>query len=248
MMIKNAKDKREQIQFVSASALVPENHLLRDIERAIDFSFIYELVEDKYSKDHGRPSLDPVMLIKIPFIQYLYGISSMRQTIKDIEVNAAYRWFLGLDLTEPAPHFSTFGKNYTRRFKGTDLFEQIFQRILEECFSSNLVDPSVIFVDATHIKASANKNKSVKILAEAQALNYEAALFKEINQIHCIQVSNQFISSHRATANAIENTFVPATTGIPCSFKFWTPFIGSGVNMKAKFVVRKFVKQSIVNF
>ena len=182
MMIKNAKDKRDQIQFVSASALVPENHLLRDIERAIDFSFIYGLVEDKYSKDHGRPSLDPVMLIKIPLIQYLYGISSMRQTIKDIEVNAAYRWFLGLDLTEPAPHFSTFGKNYTRRFKGTDLFEQIFQRILEECFSSNLVDPSVIFVDATHIKASANKNKSVKILAEAQALHYEAELFKEINE------------------------------------------------------------------
>lgn len=182
MMIKNTKDKRDQIQFVSASALVPENHLLRDIERAIDFSFIYELVKDKYSPDQGRPSIDPVMLIKIPLIQYLYGISSMRQTIKDIEVNAAYRWFLGLDLTEPVPHFSTFGKNYTRRFKGTDLFEQIFQRILEECFNSNLIDPSVVFVDATHIKANANKKKSVKILAEVQALHYEAELFKEINE------------------------------------------------------------------
>jgi len=182
MMIKDSKDKRDQIQFVSASALVPEDHLLRDIDRSINFSFIYGLVEDKYSKDKGRPSLDPVTLIKIPLIQYLYGITSMRQTIKDIEVNAAYRWFLGLDLTEPVPHFSTFGKNYTRRFKGTDLFEKIFRKILEECFKNDLVDPSVIFVDATHIKASANKKKSVKILAEAQALHYEAELFKEINE------------------------------------------------------------------
>lgn len=75
---------------------------------------------------------DPVMLIKIPFIQYLYGIKSMRQTMKEIEVNVAYRWFLGLDMLDPVPHFSTFGKNYTRRFKDTDLFEQIFSKILEK--------------------------------------------------------------------------------------------------------------------
>ena len=76
--------------------MVPQDHLLRIIDKAIDWSFIYELVEDKYSQDNGRPSMDPVMLIKIPFIQYLYGIKSMRQTVKEIEVNVAYRWFLGL--------------------------------------------------------------------------------------------------------------------------------------------------------
>ena len=182
MMIKNSDNKREQIQFVSIESLVPKNHLLRDIERAIDFSFIYELVEDKYSRDQGRPSIDPVMLIKIPLLQYLYGIGSMRQTIKEIEVNVAYRWFLGLDLTAQVPHFSTFGKNYTRRFKDTDLFEQIFKRILEECLRSDLVDPSVIFVDATHIKANANTKKYVRRLAEVQALHYEAKLRAEINQ------------------------------------------------------------------
>ena len=72
--------------------------------------FIYDLVEEKYCPDNGRPSMDPVMLIKIPFIQYLYGIKSMRQTMKEIEVNVAYRWFLGLDMMDPVPHFSTFGK------------------------------------------------------------------------------------------------------------------------------------------
>ena len=76
--------------------------------------------------------MDTVMLIKIPFIQYLYGIKSMRQTMKEIEVNVVYRWFLGLDMLDPVPHFSTFGKNYTRRFKDTDLFEQIFSKILEK--------------------------------------------------------------------------------------------------------------------
>ena len=88
--------------------------------------------DEKYCPDNGRPSMDPVMLIKIPFIQYLYGIKSMRQTMKEIEVNVAYRWFLGLDMLDPVPHFSTFGKNYTRRFKDTDLFEQIFSKILEK--------------------------------------------------------------------------------------------------------------------
>ena len=73
-------------------------------------------MKDKYSHDTGRPSMDPVTLIKIPLIQYLYGIKSMRQTVKEIEVNVAYRWFLGLDMTDKVPHFSTFGKNYTRRF------------------------------------------------------------------------------------------------------------------------------------
>lgn len=91
------------------------------------------------------------MLIKIPIIQYMFGIKSMRQTIKDIEVNVAYRWFLGLDLFDPVPHFSTFGKNYKRRFEARALFEQIFANILMQCMKYDLVDPSRVFVDATHV-------------------------------------------------------------------------------------------------
>ncbi|KXB66363.1 hypothetical protein HMPREF3181_00782 [Parvimonas sp. KA00067] len=71
------------------------------------------MVEDRYSSDKGRLSIDPVMLIKIPIIQYMFGIKSMRQTIREIEVNVAYRWFLWIDFYEKVPHFSTFGKNYT---------------------------------------------------------------------------------------------------------------------------------------
>ena len=176
MMTQSPEKVRKQVQLVCIDDLVPEDHLLRIIDKAIDWSFIYDLVADKYSHDNGRPSIDPVTLIKIPLIQYLYGIKSMRQTIKDIEVNNAYRWFLGLELYEPVPHFSTFGKNYTRRFKDTDLFEQIFEHILEECYRFKLVDHSEIFVDSTHVKARANNKKMQKRIAKQEARAYDEML------------------------------------------------------------------------
>ena len=181
-MTQNADKKRDQMQMFCMEDLIPEDHLLRLIDKAIDWDFIYDLVEDKYCHDNGRPSMDPVMLIKIPFIQYLYGIRSMRQTIKEIEVNVAYRWFLGLDMLDKVPHFSTFGKNYSRRFKDTDLFEQIFSHILEECYKFRLVDPTEVFVDATHVKARANGHKMRKRIAKQEALFYEDMLKKEINE------------------------------------------------------------------
>lgn len=106
----------------------------------------------------------------------------MRQTMKEIEVNVAYRWFLGLDMMDPVPHFSTFGKNYTRRFKDTDLFEQIFSRILEECMKYKLVDTNQIFVDSTHVKSCANSKKIMRKVTHEQALWYEDELKKEIEQ------------------------------------------------------------------
>ena len=180
MMTKNADKKREQMLMFCMDDMVPQNHMLRLIDKAIDWTFIYDLVEEKYCPNNGRPSMDPVMLIKIPFIQYLYGIKSMRQTIREIEVNVVYRWFLGLDMMDPVPHFSTFGKNYTRRFKDTGLFEQIFAKILEDCMKFNLVDTEQIFVDSTHVKACANSKKMRKRVAHEQALWYEEELQKEI--------------------------------------------------------------------
>ena len=176
MLHEEPKKKREQITLACVDELVPQNHLLRKIDRVIDWSFIYDLVREKYSPDMGRPSIDPVVLIKIVIIQYLYGIRSMRQTIREIEVNVAYRWFLGLDLYEKVPHFSTFGKNYTRRFKGTDLFEQIFSRILQKCIDAGLVDPSEVFIDATHVKACASSKKLQHKAVREEALFYEEQL------------------------------------------------------------------------
>ena len=106
----------------------------------------------------------------------------MRQTVKEIEVNVAYRWFLGLEMMDKVPHFSTFGENYTRRFKDTDLFEQIFSHIPQECYKFKLIDLGEVFVDATHVKARANNKKMQKRVAQEEALFFEELLKKEINQ------------------------------------------------------------------
>lgn len=144
---------RSQLEVICLEDLVPANHLVRKLDEAIDFSFIYDLVEDLY-KPYGRESIDPVVLIKIVLIQYTFGIRSMRRTIEEIEVNLAYRWFLGYGMHEAIPHFSTFGKNYTRRFQGTDLFEKIFARILQEEYNNGFVSDEQLFIDGSHIKAS----------------------------------------------------------------------------------------------
>jgi hypothetical protein len=85
-------------------------------------------------------------------------------------------------MMDKVPHFSTFGKNYTRRFKDTDIFEQIFSHILMECYKFKLVDPTEVFVDATHVKARANNKKMQKRIAHEEALFYEELLKKEINE------------------------------------------------------------------
>ena len=105
-MTKNADKKREQVQMFCMDDMVPQDHLLRCIDKAINWDFIYALVIDKYSADNGRPSIDPVMLIKLSFIQYLHGIRSMRQTIKDIPNDSRIQIFL-------SKSFHTYFRNVT---------------------------------------------------------------------------------------------------------------------------------------
>jgi transposase len=180
MMTRNINTERDQLEMLTIDQLVPQNHLVRKLEAAIDFSFIYPLVENLYST-LGRPSIDPVVLIKMTFIQYVFGIRSIRQTIKEIETNMAYRWFLGFGFYTEVPHFSTFGKNYARRFKDTDLFEQIFYRILKEIMEKGLLSADHIFIDSTHVKASANKRKFEKKIVRKEARAYEEKLQMELN-------------------------------------------------------------------
>jgi hypothetical protein len=106
----------------------------------------------------------------------------MRQTIRDVEVNVAYRWFLGYGFQEKVPHFSTFGKNYERRFKESDLFENIFARVLVEAIECGFVKADAVFIDATHVKANANKNKHIKKMAEHRVHKYKRDLMIEINE------------------------------------------------------------------
>jgi transposase len=130
-MLEREKLRREVVEFINTEERMPQNHLLRKIDAAVDFCNIYDFVEDLYCADNGRPSVDPVVLFKIVLIQHLYGIRSLRQTLQDIDMNIAYRWFLGYTLNESLPHFSTVSYNFKHRFT-EETVSKIFEWILKE--------------------------------------------------------------------------------------------------------------------
>lgn len=144
---------------VTLESLVPEDHLLRQIDAFIDFEFIRDKVKHLYCIDNGRPATDPVVLFKLLFIGYLYGIRSERQLVKEVQVNVAYRWFLGFSLTDKIPDASTISQNRRRRFVGTPIYQEVFDHIVEQAQEAGMVAGRVLYTDSTHLKASANKNK-----------------------------------------------------------------------------------------
>ena len=146
-MISINKNIQSEILITTMEELVPEDSLFRKVDKYIDFTFIYEEVKDLYCEDNGRPSIDPVVLFKLVFIQALDGIKSMRQTCKKIKVDAEYRWFLGIPFGVDTPHFSTFSKNYERRFKDSDIFEKIFINIVNQAIKYKLVDGKILYTD-----------------------------------------------------------------------------------------------------
>ena len=158
-MISINKNIQSEILMTTMEELVPKDSLFRKVDKYIDFTFIYDKVKGLYCDNNGRPSIDPVVLFKIVFIQALDGLKSMRQTCKKIKVDAEYRWFLGIPFGQDTPHFSTFSKNYERRFKDSNVFEEIFIEIVNQAIKYNLVNGTTFYTDSTHKKANANKNK-----------------------------------------------------------------------------------------
>lgn len=180
MMVRDAEN-RKQVEFVSLEEMVPQNHLLRQIDAAIDFRKIYQFVEKLYCGDNGRPSIDPIVLFKIVLIQHIYGISSLRRTLEEVNMNLAYRWFIGYPLNEAVPHFSTVSYNFKHRFnQGT--VEYIFRWVLKAAAEEGYLDTEAIFVDGTHIKASANLKKQAKKAVPKEAKRYAEELFDEVNR------------------------------------------------------------------
>ena len=158
-MLSKIENIQSEIILYTLEDLVPEDSLFRKIDKYIDFTFIYEKVKDLYCEDNGRPSIDPVVLFKLVFIQAIDGLKSMRKTCEKIKVDLEYRWFLGIPLGTDTPHYSTFSQNYIRRFKGTNIFEDIFVNIVEQAIAQGLVKGETFYTDSTHKKANANKNK-----------------------------------------------------------------------------------------
>jgi transposase len=181
-MLKKDTGKATELEFVSVDALVPADHLLRKIEKAIDFSFIREKVASLYCADNGRPAIDPVVLFKMLFIGYLFGIRSERQLTREIEVNVAYRWFLGFRLCDKVPDSSTLSQNRRRRFSESTIYQEIFDEIVLLALKRRLVDGKTLYTDSTHLKANANKNKFKKDAAQKSSRDYMDALEQDVNE------------------------------------------------------------------
>lgn len=190
-MISINRNIQSEILMTTMEELVPKESLFRKIDKYIDFTFIYKKVEHLYSKDNGRPSIDPVVLFKLVFIQTIDGIKSMRKTCEKIKVDAEYRWFLGIPFGQDTPHFSTFSKNYERRFKDSKIFEEIFIEIVNQAIKYKLVDGKILYTDSTHKKANANKKKyedKIEIVAKKR----REWLEEEINEERKKQGKKEF--------------------------------------------------------
>ena len=179
-MLVTGQNRQRKMEFVVIDDLMPKEHLLRKIDRAVDFMHIYDLVEDWYCKDNGRPSVDSVVIFKMVLIQHIYGIPSLRRTVEEIKMNVAYRWFLGYLMNEPIPHFSTISYNFKHRYTEKTI-AGIFYWILNEIERAGYLSPETVFIDGTHIKANANIKKVIKKAVPQAAKRYEEELMAEIN-------------------------------------------------------------------
>ena len=180
-MIKQAS-KQPEFEFVYIDQLVPEDHLVRKIDEHIRFDFIREKVAHLYCHTNGRPGVDPVVLFKMLFIGYLFGIRSERQLVKDIYTNVAYRWFLGYKLTDKIPHHSTISKNRTRRFADSTICQEIFDEIVIQAIEHGLISAEAFYSDSTHLQANANKNKYDKKAVEKSTRDYIDDLNRDVTE------------------------------------------------------------------
>jgi transposase len=167
---------------VSIAALVPEQHLLRKVDETVDFSFIRERVKHLYCEDNGRPALDPVVLFKLLLLGYLYGVRSERQLMREVEVNVAYRWFLGLKLRDKVPDASTLSQNRRRRFSESTIYQEIFDEMVLLAVKKGLASGAVLYTDSTHLKANANKNKFDLEQVQVKPQEYLTALEAAITE------------------------------------------------------------------
>ena len=170
-MLRN-RDKQGEIEIVILEQMIPEDHLLRRIDRVIDFSFIGKLCEPLYCLDNGRPAIDPELLFRMIFIGYLYGVKAERRLEEEVNYNLAYKWFCGLGITEKAPDATTLSANRRRRYRDNNIAEQIFDEILRQAIEKGLVSGKVLYTDSTHVKAKANKHKKQTVTVEATPKEY----------------------------------------------------------------------------
>ena len=176
-MMNRQTNKQSSFQLLNIENMVAQDHFLRKLDAAISFDFVYDIVEPLYSTK-GRRSIDPVVLVKMLLLGYLYGIDSERKLEENVNYNIAFRWYLGFNLTDTVPDHSTFSQNRRRRFKGQEVFRKIFEQIVWKCYEAGLVKGERVVMDSTHIKANADNLNSVPV----EVIRTPKAYWDDLNQ------------------------------------------------------------------
>jgi transposase len=140
--------------------VVPDDHLVRSIAAILDLSWVHAELAPYYPKI-GRPSIDPVLMIRMLIIGYVFGIRSERLLCREVKVNMAYRWFCGLSIEDTIPDHSAFSRARNERFRDNDIFRRVFERVVEACIAAGFVGGEGFAVDASLIAADANKQRSI---------------------------------------------------------------------------------------
>lgn len=164
--------------YVRTEDMIPENHLLRLVDRYIDLRFIREKVKHLYSHT-GRPSIAPEVLLRMLLIGYLYGITSERRLCEEVKMHIGYRWFVGLNLEDNIPDHSTFSKNRHERFSENNIFQEIFDEIVGQCISKGLLTGKHLTVDSTYIHADASFKSLEPIVVNMNSQEYIEKLKEE---------------------------------------------------------------------
>jgi transposase len=147
--------QEEEFQYFSMESLVPDNHILRHINKYVDFSFIDELVDHTYSDYTGRYCINPQIIVRIMLLGYLYNLSE-RKLFDELEMHAGFRWFCGISFSEKIPDRTTFNKIKNHRWARDGIFENILQDIVLQCVNAGFVSGKHIAVDGTQIRANAS--------------------------------------------------------------------------------------------
>ena len=181
-MLRDRKVQQQgEYELVMLEELVPQDHLLRKVDSAVDFSFIHDMCKDLYCLNNGRPAIDPELLFKMLLVGYLYGIKSEIKLAQAVNENIAFKWFLGLKLTEKGPDHATISANRVRRFRDNNIAEQIFNEILRQCMDKGLVGGAILYTDSTHIKAKANKHRKALVTVNTSPKEYMEELDEQID-------------------------------------------------------------------
>ena len=180
-MLRDRKTQRQgEYELVMLEELVPQDHFLRKVDAAVDFSFIHDMCKDLYCLDNGRPAIEPELLFKMLLLGYLYGIKSEIKLAQAVNENIAFKWFLGLKLTEKGPDHATISANRVRRFRDNNIAEKIFDEILRQCIEKGLVGGAILYTDSTHIKAKANKHRKALVTVNTSPKEYIEELDEQI--------------------------------------------------------------------